>query len=170
MRLEIGPLAAWTPSSKVSITPYVCESMPKEFELKNTLVLTVNPERTFWEKVTILHREANRPQDKQMPQRYARHYYDLYRFSKTKYFIEAMKERELLKKVVNFKMKFYRDNWAKYGECLNNNIKLIPPDFRIKELEKDYVQMKEMLYGDIPTIDEILEQLELIENSINNNE
>ncbi|MCH5172409.1 MAG: nucleotidyl transferase AbiEii/AbiGii toxin family protein [Erysipelotrichales bacterium] len=170
VRLEIGPLAARTPSSNVPIVSYACETMSDAFEQKNTLVLTVNPERTFWEKVTILHREANRPQDKQMPQRYARHYYDLYKLSNTEYFTFAMKNRELLEKVVKFKTKFYRDNWAKYDECLNNNIKLIPPDFRIKELEKDYTQMKEMFYGDVPTFTEILERLKLIDTSINNRE
>lgn len=168
VRLEIGPLAAWTPSVEVTIAPYVCETMPKTFELKNTRVLTVVPERTFWEKITILHREANRPQEKQMPQRYARHYYDVYKFSKTKYCMYALKKRELLKKVIIFKMKFYRENWAKYEECIDNNIKLIPPEFRIKELEKDYTQMKEMFYGDVPTFAEILKQLNIIEKLINN--
>ena len=35
--------------------------------------LTVSPERTFWEKATILHHEANRPEHLDMPQRYSRH-------------------------------------------------------------------------------------------------
>ena len=38
-------------------------------------------ERTFWEKATILHHEANRPEHLEMPQRYSRHYYDLYRMA-----------------------------------------------------------------------------------------
>lgn len=32
---------------------------------------TVSIGRTFWEKITILHREANRPENKKMPKRYA---------------------------------------------------------------------------------------------------
>lgn len=169
VRLEIGPLAAWTPSLNVKIIPYVCESMPTAFEIKNTSVLTVAPERTFWEKATILHREANRPKEKLMPSRYARHYYDLYMFSKTKYFLLALKNKDLLEKVVKFKTKFYRDNWANYDECLQNNLKLVPPDYRLKELEKDYTKMREMFYGEIPTFSEILKQLKIIENLINDN-
>lgn len=167
VRLEIGPLSAWTPSTNVIVTPYVCESLPTAFEIKNTNVLTVAPERTFWEKATILHREANRPQKKLMPARYARHYYDMYMFSKTKYFMSALKNKDLLEKVVKFKAKFYRDNWANYDECLHNNLKLVPPNYRLKELEKDYVNMQEMFYGKIPTISEILSQLNIIENMIN---
>ncbi len=167
VRLEIGPLAAWTPSINVNISPYVCESMPTVFEIKNTRVLTVAPERTFWEKATILHREANRPQEKPLPIRYARHYYDLYRFSKTKYFLSVLKSKDLLEKVVKFKTKFYRDNWANYDECLQSGLKLVPPVYRLKELEKDYTQMQEMFYGEIPTLSEILEQLKTVENLIN---
>lgn len=167
VRLEIGPLAAWTPSIYVNISPYVCETMPTAFEIKNTNVLTVAPERTFWEKATILHREANRPKEKPMPIRYTRHYYDLYMFSKTKYFLSALKSKDLLEKVVKFKTKFYRDNWANYNECLQSNLKLVPPDYRLKELEKDYVQMQEMFYGKIPTLSEILEQLITVEKLIN---
>src|SRR5574344_782278 len=67
IRLEIGPLSALTPAELVTITPYVSEIMPMAFEEPSTKVLTVSPERTFWEKATILHREANRPQEKLMP-------------------------------------------------------------------------------------------------------
>ena len=167
VRLEIGPLAAWSPSVSVNITPYVCESLSSAFELKSTKVLTVAPERTFWEKSTILHREANRPAEKAMPSRYARHYYDLYKFSKTPYFISALKDRDLLRKVVEFKEKFYRDNWAKYDECLNGKLRLVPQQFRIKEIEKDYIQMQDMFYDEIPSFSEIIKQLEVIENLIN---
>lgn len=167
VRLEIGPLAAWTPSENITITPYVCEKFPTTFELKNTQVLTVSPERTFWEKATILHREANRPREKQMPPRYARHYYDLYKFLGTDYLISALEKKELLERVIQFKMKFYRDNWAKYEECLKNNIKLVPPEFRIKEIDKDYTRMKEMFYGDVPAFTDIIMQLTRLEKLIN---
>ena len=169
VRLEIGPLAAWSPSKIINITPYVCEKMPLVFELKSTKVLTVAPERTFWEKATILHREANRPENKNMPARYARHYYDLYKISKTNYFISAIKDKELLSMVVNFKMKFYRENWAKYEDCLNGKFKLVPPTFRYKEIEKDYKQMNDMFYAEIPTFEEVITQLTEIEKLINLN-
>ena len=62
IRLEIGALAAWTPAKMAQIEPYAATYYPKVFAQKNTAVLTVAPERTFWEKATILHHEANRPE------------------------------------------------------------------------------------------------------------
>lgn len=78
IRLEIGPLAAWTPTERSSIRPYLAEQRPQLFSTPQTETITVRPERTFWEKATILHQEANRPSEKPMPSRYSRHYYDMY--------------------------------------------------------------------------------------------
>ncbi len=166
IRLEIGPLAAWTPSLTVEITPYIAEEM-NILEQKNTQVLTVSPERTFWEKATILHREANRPIEKSMPLRYSRHFYDLYRFTKTEYAKRALENRVLLTKVVTFKKKFYRDSWADYDACLCGNFKLVPSDTRIPELRKDYIAMREMLYGVVPDFDNVIWALRELEQEIN---
>ncbi|MCM1295816.1 MAG: nucleotidyl transferase AbiEii/AbiGii toxin family protein [Muribaculaceae bacterium] len=167
IRLEIGPLAAWNPSLAVEIMSYIAEEMPNIFEQKSTQVLTVSPERTFWEKATILHREANRPIEKSMPLRYSRHYYDLYRFTETEYVKRALGNRELLGEVITFKKKFYRDSWADYDACLNGNFKLIPSDLRIPELKKDYISMREMLFGEVPVFDNIICVLRKLEQEIN---
>ena len=73
IRLEIGALAAWTPAEERPITPYAAVKYPKVFTQPTTDILTVLPKRTFWEKVTILHREAFRLEDKAFPSRYSRH-------------------------------------------------------------------------------------------------
>ena len=78
VRLEIGPLAEWLPSHKTVIEPFVAEKYPDVFEQKNTEILTIDVERTFWEKITILHKMANFPEGKILPRRYARHLYDVY--------------------------------------------------------------------------------------------
>jgi len=138
IRLEIGALAAWTPAKLASIEPYTAVYYPKIFEQKNTEILTVSPERTFWEKATILHHEANRPEHLDMPQRYSRHYYDLYRMAQTPVKDVAFSHINLLKTVVDFKMKFYPRAWAKYPEAIPGTLKLIPPEYRFPALISDY--------------------------------
>ena len=54
IRLEIGALAAWTPAKVSEIEPYAVKYYPAVFEQKSTDILTVAPERTFWEKATGL--------------------------------------------------------------------------------------------------------------------
>lgn len=167
IRLEIGALAAWTPSKMAKITPYAATYYPQIFAQKDTSVLTVMPERTFWEKATILHQEANRPSHLAMPQRYSRHYYDLYRMAQTPTKDAAFAQIDLLQKVVEFKMKFYPRNWAKYQEAVPGTLKLLPPEYRFKALDADYESMKDMLYGDVPEFDEIMDAIGKLEEEIN---
>lgn len=167
IRLEIGALAAWTPAKKAVITPYAAQYYPAVFEQKETKILTVTPERTFWEKATILHHEANRPEHLKMPQRYSRHYYDLYCMSRTLVKKEAFEQLDLLKKVVDFKMKFYPRAWAKYPEAVPGSLKLIPPTYRFGDLAADYNSMKDMLYGEIPSFEVVMAAIGELEKEIN---
>jgi len=55
IRLEIGVLAAWTPTRNVAITSYAEEQYPNIFKYPAVDILTVEAERTFWEKATYIH-------------------------------------------------------------------------------------------------------------------
>ena len=167
IRLEIGALAAWTPSKEKVIKPYVAEMYPNVFEQSDTMILTAATERTFWEKVTILHHEANRPENLNMPKRYSRHYYDLYCIAKSENKQVAYENTDLLKKVVEFKMKFYPRKWAKYEEAVPGTIKLLPPAYRYADLESDYKSMSEMMFGEYPTFDALMTFIKELEKEIN---
>lgn len=166
IRLEIGALAAWTPANMVNIMPYAAEQYPQIFGQKTVDVLTVAPERTFWEKATILHHEANRPEHLEIPPRYSRHYYDLYRMSATSAKKTAFANLDLLQKVIEFKMKFYPRAWARYQEAVPKTLKLVPPKYRMSALLADYTSMKDMLYGDIPSFDTVMDSIKKLEDEI----
>ena len=166
IRLEIGALAAWTPAELVDIVPYAAEQYPQLFKQKEVSVLTVAPERTFWEKATILHHEANRPEHLSMPQRYSRHYYDLYCMAKSPVKEKAFARLDLLQKVVDFKMKFYPRAWARYPEAVPATLKLLPPNYRLGALLEDYTAMRNMLYGEIPSFDTMMEAVGELEKEI----
>jgi len=166
LRLEIGTLAAWTPSEVINIVPEVQKIYPQLFKGNFIAVRAVLPERTFWEKATILHHEANRPKELPMPKRYARHYYDLFCIANTKYKDKAFQNLELLEKVVQFKQKFYPRKWAKYEEALSKTIRLIPDNYRFKEIKEDYKNMSEMFFGDYPKFDEVMNKIIKLEEEI----
>ena len=52
-------LAAWTPVEEKAITPYAAEKYPKLFSEPDTSILTVLPERTFWEKYNAVEGSLN---------------------------------------------------------------------------------------------------------------
>jgi len=167
VRLEIGALAAWTPAKEVEISSFAAEQYPQLFSEAHTSICTVTAERTFWEKVTILHKEANRISGK-FPERYSRHYYDLYCMYKTKVKENAFLDTVLLNRVVEFKIKFYRCKWAKYEDAIIGTIKLVPDKQYIPELQEDYTRMCNMMYGDIPEYIEVMEVIQKLEFEINN--
>lgn len=165
IRLEIGALAAWTPSGNKMIRPYAADYYPDVFKRAETAIRTVQARRTFWEKATILHREAHRTGGRP-PERYSRHYYDLYMLSQTPIKEEALEDLELLRTVVRFNERFYRSSWARYEDATPEKLRLVPSDATTATLASDYRNMQEMLFGLKPSFDEIMQGLQTLESEI----
>ena len=165
--LEIGPLASWLPSGTFAIQPYAAQHFARVFEKPSCEVPTILAERTFWEKVTILHQEAHREAEKPMPTRYSRHYYDLARLSLSDVKAKALADFEMLTAVVAFKQRFYPSAWARYELAKPPTLKLIPPEPRINELAKDYQAMQNMVFDKPLTFDEVIQTLTALEQEIN---
>ena len=64
-------------------------------------------------------------------------------------------------------MKFYPRAWAKYQEATPGTLKLVPPEYRLDALVEDYTNMRDMLYGDIPSFEEIMKVIQNLEKEIN---
>ena len=79
----------------------------------------------------------------------------------------ALQNIALLEKVVSFKKKFYPRNWADYDAAKSGTLKLCVPEYRLEALEKDYAQMQEMLYGNIPDFTTVMMALKELEDEIN---
>jgi predicted nucleotidyltransferase component of viral defense system len=167
IRLEVGPLAAWTPTETVLVKPYAAEYRPLFFENTDTEIVTVKPERTFWEKATILHQEAYRAENKSMPRRYSHHYYDLYQLGHSYVKNRAFTDLDLLKRVVAFKDRFYRTPWSQIDKATPGSFKLMLPEYRLPEIKQDYKAMQAMLFGERPSFDEITDYLAKLEKEIN---
>ena len=168
IRLEIGPLAQWVPNAEYEITSYAAKAFPDLFETPTCMINAIKAERTFWEKVTILHQEAFRPETAAIPTRYSRHYYDLYMMASDNLVKEvALDNLELLSSVVAFKTEFYPRNWARYDLAKPGTLRLIPQERVLNATRRDYLAMQEMIFGRQPSFDEILAGLQKLEGEIN---
>ena len=166
VRMEIGALAAWTPTQTATITSYAAKRYPQVFKPTSTSVRTVMAERTFWEKVTILHKEAFRTNGK-FPSRYSRHYYDLYCMDKFQIKEQAYADLPLLERVVAFKARFYPTNAARYDLARPGTMRLMPPEDCVLILAEDYEHMKNMIFGETPSFEEIMDTIRRMEADIN---
>lgn len=165
IRLEIGCLAEPIPSSRQKIKTYIEEVYPEVFD-ENIQVVAVDSLRTFYEKITILHREANRVNGN-YPTRYSRHFYDVYKILLTDIKEKSFDNLDLLKAVIEFKKKFYACNWAKYDDIMEGNIKLIPSDEALEIFSNDYDSMKNMLFGEKISFDRIISSIREYEIELN---
>jgi hypothetical protein len=165
--LETGPIAAWVPNSAYMISPYAAQEFPDQFKSAEVEVMAIKAERTFWEKATILHHEANRPVGNTQPKGYSRHYYDMMKMAVSDVKGTAFQDIDLLKQVVEFKKKFYYRAWAKYEEAIPGTLKLIPPGHVLDRIVQDYKEMEIMIFGEVPSLDEILRKLTELESEIN---
>lgn len=166
VRLEIGALAAWTPTAPSEIKSYAAQQYGRIFQNPTTSVLTVMPERTFWEKVTILHKEAFRTNEN-FPARYSRHYYDLFCMDASPVKAAAFGNLDLLARVVTFKDRFYPAGNAHYDLAKPGTMRLLPPEDCLPVLRDDYAHMRNMLFGEIPSFEEIMTCIARLEKEIN---
>lgn len=165
--LEIGPKAAWNPHRVVPISPYIAEEYPRLFQSPSFPVTVTTAERAFWEKLTILHAQAQRPSP--LPERYARHYYDSIMMARnTELKSSAFEQVKLLYAVASFKHYFYHAGWADYPNAVPGKLHLMPTGHILEGLVHDYAKMKAtMLPNDAPALGDILEELQLLEAEVN---
>jgi hypothetical protein len=71
----------------------------------------------------------------------------------------ALADLALLEDVVAFKQRFYRRPWAHYKQATPGTFGLLPSGYILTAVEKDYAQMRNMIFGRYPSFDEIMEIL-----------
>jgi len=162
--LEFGHADAW-PAHDIDIQPYVAEAI--ESVTGSVSVHVLDPRRTFWEKATILHELAHREEHVAFPPRYSRHYYDLALLSPSDIAAAAIQDPGLLEAVANFKDVFFYSKRARYDLAKPGTLRLMFPPFRRETVAADYEQMKPMLFGDVPSFDDICDSIAALEARIN---
>jgi len=168
VRLEIGARSEHWPAVDGTVRPYAAEDFPDLFQVPACVVRAAASERTFWEKVTILHMWYHADEDRKLRDRQSRHYYDVVRMYEHPSGKQLLENPGLLRAVAEHKSVFFRREWAKFGEAVPGTLRLVPPSWRLAELEADYKRMREeMIFGDAPPLAHILDVLNEIEQAVN---
>jgi predicted nucleotidyltransferase component of viral defense system len=133
----------------------------KEFAESLFVVPTVNAERTFLEKLFLLHEEFHRPLEKMRVDRLSRHLYDVYHLTKSGVAAKAIKDKVLYETIVTHRYKFSRVGDVDYNLHHPKTLNPIPPESAIADWEADYAKMKEdMIYEEKkPSFEDLLNNL-----------
>lgn len=166
VRLEISALAAWSPIETVNIQSYTASQFPVMFDKISFTVTTTQAKRSFWEKISILHKTSYRLHSN-LPLRYARHYYDVVMFYNSPFYLEALKDSQLRISVIEFNVRFYPGNEFHFELAKPGSFNLMPIKTQLTQLEQDYIAMQSMFFETSPPFTELLQILKSIEKEIN---
>lgn len=124
-------------------------------------VPTVNPERTFLEKLFLLHEEFHRPAEKMRVDRLSRHLYDIYHLTKAGIATTAISNKDLYETIVAHRYKFSRIGDVNYNLHHPHSLNPIPIDEKIAEWKVDYTKMmEEMIYEENkPSFNDLIQNL-----------
>lgn len=137
------------------------------YEEEDFLVTTILPDRTMIEKILLLHEAYNREDESKMKtNRISRHYYDLYRLYADYSYILA--DIQFIEDIIEHRKSYSRLKHFDYSTLCIGQISIIPSDAILKKLKNDYEEMgKEMMYGNVPTFNELIVSLRKIQDSFN---
>lgn len=167
VKLEVGSLTDQRPLGRHPVRPWLADTFPALFQDWRCEVTALELERTFWEKATILHAEHHRPAETEMPVRHARHFADFARLLAHPNAETYLADTAMCQRVAEWKSRVFARKWARYDLCKPGSFRLVPPEARLKSLEKDYVAMRPMFLSDPQPFADLLRVLTEAEQRLN---
>jgi hypothetical protein len=170
IKLEFGGRNLAIPHSTCTIKCDIADYLSHEISLPLANVAVLSPEKTFWEKITLIHYECNRPTPKEDGDRISRHWYDTFMLMQHDIGKKAISNRALLQEVIKIKKIFYNSSFARYDDCMAGKICLVPNKEFLNLLSTDFDKMidNKMFYGEEPKFDSIMEKIDTLQAELNN--
>ena len=170
VKIESGAKSALDPNSAQLIRPYISNDL-EGINLDVPDVRTIDAERTFWDKVVILHGLRNwfdtRGELKQDGQRISRHYYDLHCMLRTDTGRAAVANLDLGTDCVAHATTFFNRPDFNLATAKPGTFSLLPSDDMAGLLMGDYKNTETMIFGEAPSFDAILASIGSLEGQLN---
>lgn len=170
VKIEGGAKSALDPHMTTTVKPYAADDFPGG-DLTIGNITTVDPTRTFWDKVVILHGLRrwfdHRGQLRHGGQRVSRHYYDVFRLLQSDTGRAAEADRQLADDCARHARMFFNTPDFDLNEAAQGTWTLAATAPMIDALERDYNAMAGMIVGPASSFPEILDAVARLEKRIN---
>lgn len=169
VKVEVSGRSMSEPVSEVLLNSMIDQVYPKTpFTEPKFNVRAVLPERTFLEKIFLLHEEFAKPKDLIRVERMSRHMYDIGQILKTPIAEKAIRDEQLYRQVIEHRRTFIGLRGFDYGTLYPNTLNIIPPASIIDQWKADYENMRlHMIYGETVSFEELVEELTKLNAAIN---
>lgn len=169
-RIESGAKSALDPNSRRSVIPYLGPDVPG-LDLTVANVTIVDAERTFWDKVVILHGLRRWFDAKQALRndghRISRHYYDIHRLLESEAAASAIGDTALGADCVAHARMFFNRPAYDLASAHAPTFALVPEGQMYDDLARDYAAMQGMIFGDAPRFDAVIESVAALQERLN---
>lgn len=168
--LEVGCRSLREPTTQRTFKTWVAEGFSdRPFADKSVTLPIVNPERTFLEKIFLLHEEFQKPSQKIRVDRLSRHLYDIEKLSRSEFAEIAFANADLYKTIVDHRKMFTALADVNYDNHSPDKILFVPPKDLLPAWQADYKQMQEnMIFGEVSNFEVLIETLTALQTKINN--
>ncbi|WP_278647913.1 nucleotidyl transferase AbiEii/AbiGii toxin family protein [Burkholderia lata] len=170
VKIESGAKSALDPHAITTISPYVADDLAY-LDLRVTNVVTVQPERTFWDKIVILHglRQwfEQRGELRHGGQRVSRHYYDVHQLLRNPEASKWMGNVELAEDCARHARLFFGSPDLRLDIARHGAFTLMPSNGVLDTLRRDYAAMTGMIFRNVPDLVDVLTSVERVEATIN---
>jgi hypothetical protein len=170
VRIESGAKSALEPRSPAILHPYVNDDL-EDFDLTVPNVTTIDPARTFWDKVVIAHGLRRwferRGTLRQEGQRVSRHYYDLHALFRSSIGQAAVQDRALAVDCARHARFFFNRPDLDLASAIPGTLAITPTPGMIDPLRRDYEAMASMIFGAVPGFNDVIASVSEIESLVN---
>jgi hypothetical protein len=170
VKIEAGAKSALDPHSTRTVTPYVAQDLA-DTDLAVPNITTVDPGRTFWDKVVILHGLRRwwdrRGELRGGGQRVSRHYYDVHRLLASDAGEGFAQDSGMAADCVQHARMFFNRPDFDLATATPGSYALVPHDEMLTNLAQDYRAMSGMIFGDAPAFGAIIDSIVNLEKRLN---
>jgi len=167
--IEVSSRSLMEPIEEIKINSILNDNFSQQiFGTAPFKIPTVLPQRTFLEKVFLLHEEFSQDVDKIRIDRLSRHLYDLEKLMDTEHGMAALKNTDLYNNIIAHREKFNPLRGLDYANHIPSKISIVPPDGVLKNYERDYETMTSfMIYGEPIKFMNLLKRILELQTRIN---
>lgn len=164
VKLEIGARSLIDPTEQFVCRSFVSEVLPvKDYTVP--VIQVAAPQKTFLEKVFLLHELFSVERTNLIANRRSRHLYDLERMMDKSFALKAIHDDGLWEHIRQHRMAFTAMLGVDYSNDIRAHLCLTPPDQWLSEWEGDCRQMcQTMIYGKKLPFDQLIARIKELEN------
>jgi hypothetical protein len=169
VKIEVSGRSMHEPLQTVKLQSFVDEVfVGMSFADTSFDITAVAPQRTFIEKICLLHEEFAKLQEFIRTERMSRHLYDLEKIMDTPIAEQALINKELYTSVIAHRRIFIGLKDFDYSTLVPARINIVPPDSIIEHWKTDYETMQRtMIYGESLPFSKLIDKIRQLNKKIN---